>query len=127
MKQWIGIACLLVAGSFAACEKESSFENELTASASSARETATSYEYTVEITSNGFNPIELNVPSGAPVMWVNTDDRVHDVISSTGKVNSGDMNPGDTYSFTFQGIEDHSYYCSKHSGETGTIHVKGVR
>lgn len=126
MKQWKGLACVLMAGLFIACEKESSFENDLTASAS-ARAAAANNRYTVEITSSGFNPIELNVPSGQPVMWVNTDDRVHDVISSTGKVNSGDMSPGDTYSFTFNGIETHGYYCSKHAGETGTIHVKGIK
>jgi plastocyanin len=126
MKQWKGFACVLMAGLFVACEKENSFENELTASAST-RQAAVSKEYTVEITSSGFIPAELNVPSGTPAMWVNSDERVHDVTSSTGKFSSGDMNPGDTYSFTFNGIDDHTYFCSKHNGETGVIHVKGIK
>lgn len=118
MKQWKGIACFLVAGLFAACDKDS-FENDLA--------DVPTDQYTVEINSAGFNPTLMNVPAQQRVLWINADNRVHTVTSSTGNLNSGDMNPGDTYNFTFTAIGDYDYYCSKHSGETGKVSVKGVK
>jgi plastocyanin len=84
-------------------------------------------QYTVEINSSGFNPSVLESPSGQRVLWINADNQVHTVNSANGDVNSGDIAPGGTFNFTFTGIGDYSYSCSKHAGETGIIKVKGIR
>ena len=118
MKQWTGIACLLFAGIFAACDKDT-FENDLA--------DVPQDKYTVEINNSGFNPTIMNAPAGQRVLWINTDNKVHTVTSSSGDLNSGDIAPGSIYNFTFTAIGEYSYSCSKHPDEKGMVSVKGVK
>jgi plastocyanin len=48
------------------------------------------------------------------VTWINQDLIAHNVISNTGVFASGDLSPGQTYTFTFTHAGTYPYYCSYH-------------
>lgn len=77
-----------------------------------------------------FSPSTLQVTAGTTVTWKNTTSVVHTVTSGTGGnhnglFDSGNMQPGAEFSFTFSEAGTYPYYCIPHlnSGMTGTIVV----
>lgn len=84
----------------------------------------------VSIESTGFSPQNKNIAFGKAVKWINNDGDNHRVVSGVpgspeGRFDSGTLREGDEYSFTFDNrTGEFEYYCSLHSGETGTITVK---
>lgn len=79
---------------------------------------------------NSFTPSSREVEEGTRVTWINMSDMVHTVTSGTdgshdGQFDSGDINPGDDYSYTFTEAGTYEYYCIPHvsQGMTGTITV----
>lgn len=72
--------------------------------------------------------IVLNVNS--TVVWTNYDSIVHNVLTQSGPYgaaggpNSGDIGPGQSYSFTFTVAGNYSYYCSYHPWMQGEILVE---
>jgi len=84
----------------------------------------------VEMGAHSFNPSVTIVAEGATVTWVNTSSEVHTVTSGSqgnhdGRFDSGNMAPGDEYSYTFESTGTYHYYCIPHlaAGMTGTISV----
>ena len=73
-----------------------------------------------------FNPAAVSVPVGTTVVWTNdeTDGTVHSVTSDDGMFGK-DLNPGDTFSWTFDTAGTFSYHCRFHTFMTGTITVTG--
>jgi len=57
------------------------------------------------------------------VTWINQDLIAHNIISNTGAFASGDLSPGQTYTFTFTQAGTYPYYCSYHP-MTGVVLVK---
>ena len=57
------------------------------------------------------------------VFWSNGDSAAHTVTSDTGVFDSGNMNPGDTYQFTFTTPGTYTYHCSYHPFMQGTVIV----
>ncbi|HEU5066487.1 MAG TPA: hypothetical protein VFT86_11555, partial [Gaiellaceae bacterium] len=55
----------------------------------------------VTVGDNFFNPATVNVPVGGTVCWRNMGQVAHTATSDTGVFNSGTLNPGQVYSFTF--------------------------
>ena len=79
---------------------------------------------TVSITDNGFVPQTLTVSPGTMVTWTN-DAATNETVSATGAAgffNSGMLQPGDSYNYTFS-TEDNYTYQSQESGFTGTVIV----
>lgn len=79
---------------------------------------------------NSFTPSSREVPEGTRVTWVNMSSMVHTVTSGTdgthdGQFDSGDIAPGDDYSYTFTETGTYQYFCIPHvnQGMTGTITV----
>jgi plastocyanin len=72
-----------------------------------------------------FIPEELDVPVGTTVTWVNKTDEVHTVDQTNGLFNSGDMEPGESFTFTFEEAGIFEYYCEPHirGGMTGIVTV----
>ena len=70
--------------------------------------------------SNKFNPAALTVKAGTTVTWVNEDSYIHTVTSGTspsdrsGLFDSGNLNGGDTFSFTFSEAGTYDYFCVPH-------------
>jgi plastocyanin len=81
----------------------------------------------VDIKNMAFTPSQISVDKGGTVTWTNNDSVTHTVVddlSNVGGPNSGDIAPGNTYSFTFNKTGSFQYHCSIHPSMRGTIVVK---
>ncbi len=90
----------------------------------------TSQNQTSSIGANGviiqnmtFSPSTLTVPVGTTVTWKNLDNVAHHVVSDTGAFDSGTLNNGQSFNFTFTKAGNYPYHCSIHPSMTGTIVV----
>ncbi len=70
-----------------------------------------------------FSVPNLTIATGLKVTWVNDDNTIHTVTASDGSFNSGDLNPGASFSQTFSTVGVRNYYCSHHAGMTGVVTV----
>jgi plastocyanin len=75
---------------------------------------------TVSIGDNYFEPDEVHVTVGTTVEWRydgagGETESTHNVISLDKAFDSGDLNPGTRYAFTFKGPGDFAYVCSYHA------------
>ena len=74
-----------------------------------------------------FTPSQITVQKGATVTWTNNDSVAHTVtddLSNVGGPDSGDIQPGSTYSFKFTKAGSFQYHCNIHHSMRGTIVVK---
>ncbi len=78
----------------------------------------------VEIKDYAFTPPTLTVPTGTTVTWTNNDAVPHTATAQDGSFDSGNLNPGQSYSFTFSTPGTYSYVCQYHGGMQGTIVVQ---
>ncbi len=72
---------------------------------------------------NFYLPGNFTAKVGQTVTWVNKDSSAHTVTSLTGVFDSGNLNAGDSYSYTFTKAGIYQYLCSYHSWMKGTIMV----
>src|SRR5690606_4177874 len=81
---------------------------------------------------NAYDPLTLTVEAGTTVRWTNMDSLAHTVTSGTsdgtvgtpdGQFDSGFMNPGDTFEFTFEEPGEYEYYCLPHPWMRATVIV----
>jgi plastocyanin len=78
----------------------------------------------IAIQNFAFNPSTLTVKAGTTVTWTNLDSTNHPVASDTGVFNSGTLNNGQSYSYTFNQTGSYPYHCTVHPSMTGTITVE---
>jgi len=79
---------------------------------------------TVHIRNLAFVPDTVIVPVGATVSWLNEDPTEHTVVSTpSGPLNSGSIDPGGQYSFTFNTPGTFEYFCTIHPFMTGRVIV----
>ena len=80
----------------------------------------------VEITIKGmrFTPDNVTIKAGQSVTWTNTDQRDHTVAADDGSFNSGNLGPGDSFTFKFAKGGKFKYACSLHPRMKGEIVVK---
>ncbi len=93
-------------------------------------EGASMSEATVTIVNFAFDSAELTVAPGTTITWTNEDGAPHTVTADDGAFDSGNMNTGDTFSFTFEEPGTYPYFCAYHGGPGGsgmaaTIIVEG--
>lgn len=79
---------------------------------------------TVSIENFSFAPNASTVPAGTTVTWTNNDTVPHTVTSTDNAFNSGNINPGETFSFTFADAGTFTYVCSYHPNMTGSVVVQ---
>jgi plastocyanin len=71
-----------------------------------------------------FVPADITAKVGQKIEWTNTDTPAHTVTATSGaKFDSGNMDPGATFSYTPTKAGKIDYVCTIHSGQTGTITV----
>ncbi len=68
----------------------------------------------VEIKNFIFDPDAITVPAGTTVIWTNLDSTPHTVTSTSGIFDSGVMDQGENFSYTFQDPGTYDYYCLIH-------------
>jgi plastocyanin len=78
----------------------------------------------ITIQGSAYNPDELAVNVGDVVTWTHEDNTEHTVTSDDDLFNSGTLEFGDTFSYTFDTPGTYTYYCLFHGhGMSGTIYV----
>ncbi|MGW2253946.1 cupredoxin domain-containing protein [Kitasatospora sp. NPDC001660] len=79
----------------------------------------------VTVVNYAFSPSTLTVSAGTTVTWTNNDADAHTVTSSgSGPLNSGTLNQGASYSYTFTTPGTYAYICSIHPFMHGTVVVQ---
>ncbi len=81
---------------------------------------------------SAFDPLNLTVSVGTTVRWTNQDGIVHTVTSGSsdgtvgvadGVFDSGFLNEGDTFTYTFEEAGEFPYFCTPHPWMKGTVTV----
>lgn len=116
-----GLIALMASVMFVNCSKSSLMEEDalVSANASDAR--------TVYMKDAKFSKPNLIIVAGETVTWVNNDNISHTVTSDDNKFNSGIMQPGAVFRYTFIEIGDYFYRCIDHPAMTGIVEVKGIK
>ena len=78
-----------------------------------------------DTTSPGYSPQQVVVVIGVnnTVTWVNNDNAVHTATSMTGVFDSGNIDPGQSFTYTFTTPGTYNYTCSYHAWMKGTVIV----
>ncbi len=82
--------------------------------------------HAVEISDMAFAPVMLHVAVGDTVTWTNADDRPHTVTAHGGGFDSGNLDEGQRYSFTFTEAGTFTYFCGYHDEMQATIVVEAA-
>ncbi len=79
----------------------------------------------VNVNLPGYTPTDITVVIGInnTVKWTNNDNMPHTVTASDGSFDSGSMNPGATYLYTFTKPGVYHYVCTYHNWMHGTVTV----
>ena len=78
--------------------------------------------HVVNVGDGVFGPASLTVAVGDTVTWTNDDDSPH-TATAAGQFDSGNLDPGQSFSFTFDEPGTYSYVCLYHDDMTATITV----
>ena len=70
-----------------------------------------------------FSPSSLNIPVGQSVNWSNSDNVFHTVTSISQIFDSGTVEPGKSFVWTFEKPGYYKYYCQLHPFMNGVIIV----
>jgi plastocyanin len=73
-------------------------------------------------TAFGTNPLTIAV--GTTVAWTNNDSIAHTSTADASQWNSGTINPGQTFRFTFTSAGRYTYHCTIHPNMVGTVTVQ---
>jgi len=80
-------------------------------------------EVNISIEDFSFDPQTVTVSQGATVVWTNEGAETH-TVTSAGNFDSGDISPGETFSFVFDEDGTFDYFCQPHPFMEGTIIVE---
>ena len=78
----------------------------------------------IEITKHKFSRPALTVPVGTTVTWLNRDEDLHTVVSTTLAFKSAGLETDEAYSYTFAKPGVYEYFCTLHPLMTGKVIVK---
>jgi plastocyanin len=70
-----------------------------------------------------FDEAEITIKKGTKVTWVNNDTAPHTVTDFDGGFDSGNLMPGDSWSFTFNDLGTFEYFCHHHPEMVAKITV----
>jgi plastocyanin len=94
-------------------------------STTSDQSAATAGATKVEIANLAYNPAQITIAAGSTVTWTNDDTVPHTVTARDRSVlQSGTLNPGDSFSQTFTTPGAIEYFCEFHANMKGTIVVQ---
>lgn len=80
-------------------------------------------EVPVTIEDFAYSAPVLEIAAGTTVTWTNLDGSAHTVSQVGGGVESGKIDPGATFSFTFDTAGAYEYFCQYHPNMKATINV----
>ncbi len=79
---------------------------------------------TISLKDMAFTPATTQVAVGTTVTWVNNDTVQHTVTSDTKLFDSGPIDPGGKFTYTFTQAGTFAFHCSIHTSMTGSITVQ---
>lgn len=82
---------------------------------------------TVQIVDFAFEPAMVMIERGTTVTWTNVGDRPHTVTADDGTFDSGRLDPGEQFNFTFDEPGTFTYVCGFHPEMQGTLMVADVQ
>ena len=82
-------------------------------------------QQTVSIKNFAFNPPSITVAPGTTVPWTNNDSAPHTVTADDGSFDSETLQPGQSFSHTFQSPGTIAYHCEIHPSMKGSVTVGG--
>ena len=85
--------------------------------------TARAQDEFVDVVDFAFEPAELTVEVGATIEWDNLGSAPHTVTADDGTFDSGQLDPGETYAYTFDTAGTYDYHCEIHPEMTARIIV----
>ncbi len=71
-----------------------------------------------------FQPATVTINVGDTVTWRNTDNVPHTSTSDDDVWDSGNLNQGEEFSFTYEEAGTYGYFCAYHPGMEGTVVVQ---
>src|SRR5215210_4624158 len=82
-------------------------------------------DMTVSIQDFSFSPSQITVAPGTTVTWVNKGPSPHTTTADDGSWDSGKLQQGEDFSFTFDKPGTYTYHCSIHPDMTASVKVSG--
>ena len=79
--------------------------------------------WSVSIEDFYFEPAEAAVQPGDTVTWTNEGARPHTVTADDGSFDSGTLQPGQSFSWTFEAPGTVAYHCEIHPSMMGSVSV----
>lgn len=73
-----------------------------------------------------FTPTTVTINVGDTVTWTNNSQAPHTSTSEDDVWDSGNLDPGDEFSYTFEKAGRYEYFCEYHEGQVGTIIVRAA-
>ena len=73
--------------------------------------------------SNSFSPNPVEIKVGETVTWINDNSGRHTLTSKDGVFDSGMMEKGQSFSFTFDKAGEYPYFCEPHPNMVDTVVV----
>ena len=70
-----------------------------------------------------YSPAEIRIDVGSKVMWTNSDDVAHTVTADGETFDSGFIDPGQSFTFTFSEPGTFPFHCTPHPWMKGTVVV----
>ncbi len=86
-------------------------------------EASTGMAVSASIAGFKFDPETLDVTVGTTVTWTNNDSTAHTVTADDGSFQSGKIDPGASWSYTFDTAGTFAYHCEYHAGMKATVTV----
>jgi plastocyanin len=112
----------LSGGLFAACSNATAGPN----AAAPGLNAAAPGPQLVRAANFSFQPASLSVSVGTAITFRNEDGDAHTFTADSGAFDSGVLNGGQSFSFTFATTGTFAYHCNIHSSMRGTIVVGGA-
>ncbi|MEK7817243.1 MAG: cupredoxin family copper-binding protein [Actinomycetota bacterium] len=78
----------------------------------------------VKIKDYTYDARELTINKGTSVTWTNDDSAAHTVTARDKAFDSGNMDGGQDFTFTFENAGTYEYYCRIHTQMGGRVVVK---
>lgn len=122
----LAVSALLLHGCGGNSQYGNSTTNEVTIQSASAQDSGSvssnAKEIPVTISNFAFDPQTVTINKGDTIIWTNQDSMAH---TATGKgFDSGNLDKGAVFKFTFNDTGSFNYVCSYHANMKGQIIVK---
>jgi plastocyanin len=114
------ISILMISNS---CSKSSAYNTPNTGNTGGTGGTGGPGTNQVFIQGMAFNPASITVKAGTTITWTNKDAVAHTVTSDSNAFNSGTVNSGATFSFTFATVGTYAYHCAIHPSMVASVTV----